>query len=72
MVAAYHVQPACMCWQHTTPIGLLSSFEFCTNIRAQGGEFITQIKDITGAKLSVDKTIQGFDERVAHIESSDT
>ena len=38
---------------------------------AQGGEFIVKIKDATHAKLSVDKAVRDYDERVIHIESMD-
>lgn len=39
---------------------------------SQGGEFINQIKERTGARITLDKPFRDFDERVIHIESDDT
>ncbi|KIY97491.1 hypothetical protein MNEG_10470 [Monoraphidium neglectum] len=38
----------------------------------KGGEFITKIKDLSRSKLSVDKPLGDFEERVIHVESPDT
>lgn len=37
----------------------------------QGGDFITAVKDQTGARLSVDRPVGNCLDRVAHIESVD-
>lgn len=37
----------------------------------QGGDFIVRTKQLTGAKVGVDKPVGGFDERLVHVEGFD-
>lgn len=44
----------------------------CRRAALQGGEFIVRIKESTKAKVTVDKPVRDYEERVIHVESADT
>lgn len=41
------------------------------SVIGKGGDFIHTTKDLTGAKVAVDKQIPGFEERVVHVSGFD-